>query len=185
MHTLEDVFRLLLTKLGEDPTRGGLLDTPKRMAKAWNFWTSGYGERAEDVLATQFEDGAEGYDEMVLVRDIPFYSHCEHHMAPFFGTCSVGYIPRRAVVGLSKLGRLTNMHARRLQVQERMTNAIADDIDRVLNPKGVGVIIRARHLCMESRGVCQTGHHTVTSALRGAFKTKPEARAEFLSLTAH
>ena len=122
------------------------------------------------------------YDEMVLVKDIPIYSKCEHHLADIFGTASIAYIPDGRIVGLSKLSRLADMHARRLQVQERLTNDIAEDIWTHLKPKGVGVIVRARHMCMESCGVCQQGHHTVTSALRGIMKTQKETRDEFLRL---
>lgn len=161
--------------------RPGLLETPMRVAKAWEFWTSGYGVDPAEVLKT-FEDGAEGVDEMVLVKDIPFYSHCEHHMAPIFGTATIAYLPDGKIVGLSKLSRLLDVFARRLQVQERMTCQVADALMEHLKPKGAAVVVKARHLCMESRGVCQQGHHTVTSALRGVFKSEPEARAEFLQL---
>lgn len=161
--------------------REGLLETPVRAAKAWEFWTSGYNKNPADILKV-FEDGAEGYDEMVAVVDIPLYSKCEHHLADIFGTATVAYIPNGRIVGLSKLSRLVDMYARRLQVQERLTYQIADAIDTHLSPLGVGVMIRARHLCMESRGICQQGHHTVTSALRGVFKTQPEVRAEFFDL---
>ena len=171
----------LLQYIGEDPAREGLLETPDRVAKAWKHWTKGYDESPEEVLKV-FEDGAENYDEMVLVRDIPFYSHCEHHLAPFFGTATVAYVPNGKIVGLSKVNRLVDMFARRLQVQERLTSQIADALADHLKPKGVGVVLRARHLCMESRGVCQQGHHTITSALRGVLATKPEARAEFMAL---
>jgi GTP cyclohydrolase I len=164
-----------------DNLRGGLVETPDRVAKAWEFWTSGYGVDPADVLKT-FEDGAEGVDEMVLVKDIPFYSQCEHHLAPFFGTATIAYIPQGRVVGLSKLSRLLNIFARRLQVQERLTCQVADAMMDHLNPLGCGVVIKARHLCMESRGVCQQGHHTVTSALRGMFKDDAIVRAEFLQL---
>ncbi len=164
-----------------DGLRGGLVETPERVAKAWEFWTSGYGVDPADVLKT-FEDGAEGVDEMVLVKDIPFYSQCEHHLAPFFGTATIAYIPQGRVVGLSKLSRLLNIYARRLQVQERLTCQVADAMMEHLKPLGCGVVIKARHLCMESRGVCQQGHHTVTSALRGMFKEDPIVRAEFLQL---
>lgn len=160
--------------------REGLQETPERVAKAWEFWTRGYGMNPADILKT-FEDGAQAYDEMVLVKDIPLYSKCEHHLADIFGTACVAYIPDGRVVGLSKLSRLVDCFARRLQVQERMTAQIADAIDTHLKPKGVGVLIRARHMCMESRGICQQGHHTVTSALRGAMKEQPAARAEFLA----
>jgi len=165
----------------EGNLREGLQETPERVAKAWEFWTSGYRMNAEDILKT-FEDGGENYNQMVLVKDIPIYSKCEHHLADIFGTVSIAYIPNGRIVGLSKLSRLADMYARRLQVQERMTDQIANALDLHLKPKGVGVLIRARHLCMESRGICQQGHHTVTTALRGALLTEPDARAEFLML---
>jgi GTP cyclohydrolase I len=178
----EQIVRRLLAEMAqEDPQRGGLLETPARVVKAWEFWTQGYDMRAEDILKT-FEDGAEGVDEMVIVKDIPIYSKCEHHLADIFGTVTIAYIPNGKVVGLSKLSRLANMFARRLQVQERMTNQIADALTQHLAPIGVGVLMKARHMCMESRGLCQQGHHTVTSALRGVIKTEPQARSEFLSL---
>lgn len=177
----EIILEFLEQVIGEDTRRGGLIETPKRVAKAWGHWTSGYGQNPADILKV-FEDGAENYDEMVVVRDIPFYSHCEHHLAPFFGTASIAYIPQGKVVGLSKLSRVLDIFARRLQVQERLTNQVADCIWEHLDPKGVGVLIRARHLCMESRGICQQGHHTVTSALRGVMKDQQETREEFLSL---
>jgi GTP cyclohydrolase I len=177
----EVLIRELLVRLGEDPTREGLLETPKRVMKAWDHWTNGYKMQASDVLKT-FEDGAEDSDEMVIVRDIQLYSHCEHHMAPFFGKAHVAYIPNGRVVGLSKLARVVDIFAHRLQVQERLTNQIANAINDGLQPLGVGVIIEATHFCMCSRGVNKQGSTTVTSALRGVLKTKPEARAEFLAL---
>jgi GTP cyclohydrolase I len=179
--SINDNIIRLLQYVGENPDRGGLLETPKRVAKAWSFWTKGYNETPAEILKV-FEDGAEDCDQMVVVKDIPIYSHCEHHMAAIFGTCSIAYIPNGKIVGLSKLSRLADIFARRLQVQERLTNQIADALDENLSPLGVGVIIKARHLCMESRGICQQGHHTVTSALRGAIKSDPEARAEFMQL---
>ena len=139
-----------------------------RVTRAWQFWTSGYNQNPINVLKT-FVDGAEGVDEMVVVKDLPFYSHCEHHLAAFFGTVTIGYLPNKRIVGLSKLGRLLQIYSRRLQVQERLTCQMADAINSSLNPLGCGVIVRARHLCMESRGICQQGHYTVTSALRGVF----------------
>ena len=178
---IEDNIKRLLQYVGEDPERGGLLETPRRVAKAWGHWCSGYGKYAADILKV-FEDGAEKCDEMVIVKDIPIYSKCEHHLADIFGTATIAYIPNGKIVGLSKLSRLADMFARRLQVQERLTNQIADALEEHLQPKGVGVIVRARHLCMESRGICQQGHHTITSALRGVLKDKPEARAEFMEL---
>lgn len=179
--SIEDAFVRLLQYVGEDPARGGLLETPSRMAKAWRSWTSGYDKNPADILKV-FEDGAEKCDEMVVVKDIPFYSQCEHHLAPFFGTATIGYVPNGRIVGLSKLSRLTDLFARRLQVQERLTNQIADAIETHLGARGVGVVLRARHLCMESRGVCQQGHHTVTSALRGVMRDQAETRAEFMTL---
>lgn len=161
--------------------REGLQETPDRVAKAWQFWMSGYGKDPADILKT-FEDGAEGVDEMVVVKDIPVYSHCEHHMAPIFGTATIGYLPSQKIVGLSKLSRVLDVYARRLQVQERLTCQVADALMANLQPLGVGVVIKARHMCMESRGVCQQGHHTITSALRGLFKDDPMVRSEFLQL---
>lgn len=180
----EDVIRFLLIHLGEKLDRGGLKDTPFRVARAWKEWCSGYNHNPDEVFK-HFEDGAAKYDEMVIVRDIPFYSHCEHHLAPFFGTTSIAYIPTGRVLGISKLARLTDIFSRRLQVQERLTNQIADTLmeHAQLKPAGVGVLIKARHLCMESRGIKQQGHQTITSALRGAILEKPAARAEFLNLT--
>jgi GTP cyclohydrolase I len=134
------------------------------------------------ALLKVFEDGAEQYDQMVVVKDIPIYSHCEHHLAPIFGTATIAYIPNGKIVGLSKLSRLADGFARRLQVQERLTNQIADSLMKELDPIGVGVIIKARHLCMESRGICQQGHHTITTALRGAIKDEDQVRAEFLQI---
>lgn len=180
--SVEDNVIRLLQAVGEDARRGGLLETPKRVVKAWQHWCSGYGKEPKDVLKT-FDDGAEGYDQMIAVVDIPVYSHCEHHMAAIFGTATIAYIPDGKIVGLSKLSRLVDIFARRLQVQERMTAQIADALNEHLKPKGVGVIIKARHMCMESRGVCQQGHHTQTVALRGAMLAQDSTRAEFLSLT--
>lgn len=171
----------LLYSIGEDPKRGGLLDTPERVAKAWEEWSSGYTADIAGLLKT-FDDGAQNYDEMVKVVDVPFYSHCEHHMAPFFGTATIAYIPNGHIVGLSKLSRVLQAYARRLQVQERLTCQVADALMEHLTPKGCGIVVKARHLCMESRGICQQGHHTVTSALRGVFKEDPTVRAEFLNL---
>ena len=171
---------LLLGATDPNPQRGGLLETPARVAKAWEFWTSGYAESAADILKV-FEDGGENYDEMVLVRGIPVYSHCEHHLAAIFGTATVAYIPDGRIVGLSKLSRLVGIHSRRLQVQERLTSDIAEDLWTHLKPLGVAVQIQARHMCMESRGICQQGHETVTTALRGAFKDQPSTRAEFMA----
>lgn len=176
----DNVVRLL-QYVGEDPKRGGLLETPDRVAKAWKHWCSGYNVDIPALLKV-FEDGGENYDEMVLVKDIPIYSKCEHHLADIFGTCTIAYIPNGKIVGLSKLSRVADAFSRRLQVQERLTSQIADALNDNLLPKGVGVIIKARHMCMESRGIRQQGHYTVTSALRGVIKTDPTVRGEFLSL---
>lgn len=176
----EEIVKELLFMVGEDPERGGLKETPARVVKAWKHWTKGYNEDPAEILKV-FEDGAENVDQMVIVKDIPIYSHCEHHLAPIFGTATIAYIPNGKIVGLSKLSRLADCFARRLQVQERLTNQIADALQEHLNPIGVGVYIKARHMCMESRGICQQGHHTITSALRGAMKNDPASRAEFLA----
>lgn len=177
----ENLITKLITNVIGTEMREGLRETPVRVVKAWRHWTSGYGVDIGALLKV-FEDGAENYDEMVLVKNIPIYSKCEHHLADIFGTATIAYIPDGKIVGLSKLSRVADAFARRLQVQERLTAQIADALNEHLQPKAVGVIIRARHMCMESRGICQQGHHTETSALRGAFKTDPSARAEFLSL---
>jgi GTP cyclohydrolase I len=168
--------------LDPDPQREGLRETPDRVTKAWQFWTRGYSQDPAAILKV-FEDGGERYDEMVSVCNIPLYSHCEHHLAPIFGVATVAYIPNGRIVGLSKLSRLVDCFARRLQVQERLTAQVADALWTHLQPKGVGVWINARHLCMESRGICQQGHYTTTTALRGVIKDDSSARAEFLALT--
>lgn len=176
-----EIVRRLLAYIGEDPDREGLLETPARFLKAWEEYTRGYRERPEDILKS-FEDGAQSVDEMVIVRDIPVYSLCEHHLAPFFGKAYVGYVPDKRILGLSKISRLVEIFARRLQVQERLTNQIADALDTHLQPLGVAVVIECRHMCMESRGVRHTGTATVSSALRGSIKTNADTRREFLSL---
>ena len=177
----EDAVRFLLREIGEDPDRGGLIETPKRFVKALREMTEGYAQQPQEVLKV-FEDGGENYDQMVLVKDIPVYSMCEHHMAPFMGKAHVAYIPDGKIVGLSKLSRLTNVFARRLQVQERLTDQIAQALQDHLNPKGVGVVVRCRHMCMESRGVKIHGAETVTSSLRGALLEHGPARSEFMAL---
>jgi len=176
-----DIVTRLLDYIGEDTKREGLSETPKRVLKAWSEWTEGYNQDPSLVMKV-FEDGAESYDEMVVVKDLPFYSHCEHHLAPFFGTATIAYIPNGKVIGLSKLGRVLNIFAKRLQVQERLTSQVAQALIDGLNPRGVGVLIKARHMCMESRGLNCQGHHTITSALKGNFLTEPAVRSEFLSL---
>jgi len=173
---------LLKFVIGENVDREGLRETPLRVLKAWKHWAGGYDIDPADVLKV-FEDGAEHYDQMVMVRSIPVYSHCEHHLAPFFGIAHVAYIPNGRIVGLSKLSRLVDVYARRLQVQERMTKQIADALWEHLAPKGAGVVVRCRHLCMESRGIQRQGSETLTSALRGTFLTNSEVRAEFYSMT--
>jgi GTP cyclohydrolase I len=178
---VEDHIRRLIQFVGEDPTREGLHETPARVAKAWQFWCKGYDEEPGAILKT-FKDGAAGCDEMVLERNIPFYTHCEHHLAPFFGTVTIGYIPNGKIVGLSKMNRLVECYARRLQVQERLTTQIADAMVEHLGCRGVGVLVSARHLCIESRGVCQQGTSTTTSALRGVMLDGPP-RQEFLMLS--
>lgn len=178
----EDVVVRLLQYLGEDPARGGLIETPKRVMKAWREMTCGYGCDPKELLKT-FDDGAEGVDEMVTVQDIPVWSFCEHHMLPFFGKATVSYIPNKKIVGLSKLARVVDAFSRRLQVQERLTNQIADLLNDTLNPVGVGVHLKCRHLCMEARGVKVPCSNTVTTALRGAIRKEDSCRAEFLNLT--
>jgi len=178
----DDIVVRLLEYIGEDASRGGLLETPKRVLKAWkNEWSSGYSQKPSDVLKV-FEDGADGCDQMVVVKDIPVYSHCEHHLAPFFGTATVAYIPNKKIVGLSKLSRVVDIFAHRLQVQERLTNQIADAINDNLAPIGVGIVLNCRHMCMESRGIRRSGTSTITSALRGAILEDARARSEFMGL---
>jgi GTP cyclohydrolase I len=173
--------RELLKQRGEDPDREGLQETPQRFLSALDFWMSGYHRRPEDVLKL-FEDGAEHYDTMVFQANLPIYSVCEHHIAPFFGLAHVAYIPNKRIVGLSKIARVMDIFARRLQVQERLGSQIADCLMEHLEPEGVGVVLQCRHMCMESRGVQKAGTVTLTSALRGSFKEQPEVRAEFMGL---
>lgn len=176
-----DIPLRLLQYIGEDPMRGGLQETPKRFLAAWEEWSRGYRQDPADVLKV-FEDGAEAYDELVLVKDIPVYSHCEHHLAPFFGKAHVAYIPNGQILGLSKFARVVDIYARRLQVQERLTSQVAHALNTALQPRGVAVVLECRHLCMESRGVRAPGTTTTTSCLLGVFKDKSEARAEFMRL---
>lgn len=175
----EDAIRLLLRWAGDNPAREGLIDTPKRVAKAYKEWFGGYTMQPEEYLKRTFEEVA-GYDEMVILRDIEFESHCEHHMAPIIGVAHVGYIPNGRVVGISKLARVVEAYAKRLQVQEKMTAQIANCIQDVLKPKGVGVVIVAKHECMTTRGVHKTGVSMVTSKLLGSFREDARTRAEFL-----
>jgi GTP cyclohydrolase IA len=169
-----------LKELGEDPTREGLERTPARVAKAYEYLTSGYQQRVEDVLNDALF--TEEYDEMVVVKDIDYFSLCEHHLLPFFGRAHIAYMPSRKIVGLSKIPRLVEMFSRRLQVQERLTTQIAHTIDDVLQPRGVAVVVEGLHLCMLMRGVEKQNSKAVTSAMLGAFRDRPETRAEFMEL---
>jgi len=170
----------LLVELGEDPDRQGLRDTPERVSRALRELTDGYGVRPEDVVAGAVFD--QDYDEMVVVRDVPFYSLCEHHMLPFFGQCHVGYLPKGKVIGLSKIPRLIEVFAHRLQIQEQLTNQVAQALEAAVAPRGVGVVVEARHLCMEMRGVETPGGRMITSCMLGTFRRDPRTRAEFLDL---
>ena len=175
----EDAVRTLLSWAGEDTRREGLLDTPKRVARAYEDWFSGYKSNPVEYLARTFEE-VEGYDEMIVLRDIKFESHCEHHMAPIIGKAHVGYLPTHKVVGISKLARVVEGYARRFQVQEKLTAQIAQCINRVLKPRGVAVVIDAKHECMTTRGVHKRGVSMVTSQMLGAFRRDPATRTEFL-----
>ena len=178
--SIAEMMRKVLGQLGEDAEREGLRGTPVRFEKAMRFLTSGYQQDPQKLLNGALFDVA--YDEMVLVRDIELFSLCEHHLLPFFGACHVGYVPNKKVVGLSKIPRLVNMFARRLQVQERLTSQIAQALMEYIQPQGVAVIIEARHLCMAMRGVEQQHSQTVTSAMLGVFRDCQQTREEFLSL---
>ncbi len=177
---LQSLVERQLELLGEDPTRQGLLRTPHRVAESMAWLTRGYAMRVEDVVNDAVF--AESHENMVLVRDIEFYSMCEHHMLPFFGKVHIAYIPDGKIIGLSKLPRIVEVFARRLQVQERLTEEVADALQTVLEPKGVGVVVEAAHLCMMMRGVEKQNSHTITSALRGQFRDCPMTRSEFLGL---
>ncbi len=177
---IEPLVESMLKELGEAPSRDGLKDTPRRVAKAMRFFTSGYQQDPRELLNDALFDVE--YDEMVLVRDIDFYSLCEHHMVPFYGKAHVGYIPRGKVVGLSKIARIVEMFARRLQVQERLSMQVAEVLEDVLHPRGVGVVVEAKHLCMMMRGVQQQNSFAVTSSLRGEFESDSKTRSEFLEL---
>src|SRR4026209_403481 len=176
----EQLIRRELELIGEDPDREGLLKTPERVAKSMKFLTQGYGSSAEEVVGKGIF--TEEHDNMIMVRDIELYSLCEHHMLPFFGKAHVAYIPNGKIVGLSKIPRIVDVYAQRLQVQERLTEQIAEGLCRVINPAGVGVMIEAYHLCMMMRGVQKQNSKTITSALRGAFREDPKTRDEFLRL---
>jgi GTP cyclohydrolase I len=177
---IAELVESLLVELGEDPDRQGLKATPERVARAMRELTDGYGIKPEDVVAGAIFD--QDYDEMVVVKDIAFYSLCEHHMLPFFGSVHVGYLPKGKVIGLSKIPRLVEVFSHRLQIQEQLTREIAEALNGTLAPKGVGVVVEARHLCMEMRGVEAPGGHMMTSCMLGTFRRDPRTRAEFLEL---
>ncbi len=177
---MQDLVRQLLKALGEDPTREGLADTPKRVAKALEFLTSGYQANVDDVINNALF--TVDYSEMVIVKDVDFYSLCEHHLLPFFGKCHIAYIPSNKVIGLSKIPRIVDVFSRRLQVQERLTNQIADTLRDKIAPLGVAVVVEATHLCMSMRGVQKQNSLAVTSAMHGAFRDNTRTRMEFLEL---
>jgi GTP cyclohydrolase I len=178
--TFEDLVREMLVRLGEDPQREGLVRTPERVQKAFQFLTKGYNEDPEAMLKKALFTVT--YDEMVIVKDVEMFSQCEHHMLPFFGKVHVAYIPNGKVIGLSKIPRLIEIFSRRLQIQERLTTQIAETIQKVIQPQGVGVVIEARHLCMMMRGVEKQHSAAVTSSMLGCFRDEQETRTEFLSL---
>ena len=177
---VHEAVRKLLLWAGDDPEREGLVGTPDRVARAYKEFFAGYEQDPEEILRTTFEE-VEGYDEMVLVKDIGVESHCEHHMVPIIGRAHIAYIPNNRVVGISKLARVVDIFAKRLQIQEKMTAQIANAIENVLKPKGIAVVIDASHQCMTTRGVNKPESSTVTSAMRGVFKDNPRTRNEFLS----
>jgi GTP cyclohydrolase I len=180
-HDVAEAVRTLIRWAGDDPDREGLLDTPKRVARAWREYASGYAEDPAIHLARTFEEVG-GYDEIVLLKDIPFQSHCEHHLAPIIGKASIAYLPRDKVVGISKLARVLHGYARRLQVQERLTAQVADCICEHLNPQGVAVVIEASHSCMSARGVNTPGVMMTTSRMMGVFRSDERSRREVLAL---
>ena len=178
--TTQEIYAEIIRRVGEDPARDGLIKTPERMEKSFEFLTQGYTQTVEEVLHNALFDV--DYDEMVIVKDIEFYSLCEHHLLPFFGRAHVAYVPQGKVIGLSKVARVVDVFARRLQVQERLTRQISDAIEEAIHPQGVAVIMEAKHLCMMMRGVEKQQSTTVTSAMLGVFKTQLQTRNEFLSL---
>ena len=177
----EEAVRTLILWAGDDPSREGLRDTPARVARAYEEFFAGYGQDPAEILKRTFSE-VEGYDEMIVLRDIHFESHCEHHMAPIIGKAHVGYLPDKRVVGISKLARLVEVYARRLQVQEKMTVQIADTLQEILQPRGVAVVIEAAHQCMTTRGVHKPGVGLITSRMVGAFREDPSTRREFLAV---
>ncbi len=177
---LEAITEALINEIGEDPTRDGLIKTPQRVAKAWEYFSQGYSANIDDIVNDAVFD--EDCSEMVVVRDIEFFSMCEHHMIPFFGRCHVGYLPNKKIIGLSKIPRIVDAFSQRLQVQERLTGLIAESIKGILDPIGVGVVMEGRHLCMQMRGVEKQNSFATTSAMLGQFRESAETRAEFLSI---
>ncbi len=175
---LEDLFTKIIKNLGEDPSRQGLAKTPLRAAKAMEFLTSGYHQDIDEILNGAIFD--EDYDEMVIVKEIEFYSLCEHHILPFWGKCHVGYLPQNQIIGLSKIPRIVDMFSRRLQVQERLTREIAEALETALDPRGVAVVMEGQHLCMMARGVEKQAPRMTTNVMRGAFREDSSTRAEFL-----
>ncbi|MFH1831041.1 MAG: GTP cyclohydrolase I FolE [Pseudomonadota bacterium] len=177
---MEDAIRRIIEELGEDPNREGLKRTPERVKESLKFLTEGYRQDPKALIENSMY--SDKHEELVLVRDVPIYSLCEHHLLPFFGRAHVGYIPNERIVGISKIARMVDLFARRLQVRERLTNQIAQTLMDVLKPKGVAVVIDAEHLCMQMRGVQKRGTSIITSAMLGAFRKRPETRAEFMNL---
>ncbi len=177
----EEAVRTLIRWAGDDPEREGLLDTPSRVTRAYEEWFAGYREDPVDILARTFEE-TEGYDEMVVLKDVRFESFCEHHLAPILGTVDVAYLPNRRVVGISKIARVIDVFSKRMQIQEKLTAQIANTIEHVLQPKGVAVVVRGQHQCMSTRGVHKTGVTMVTSRMLGAFREDQSTRREFLSI---
>ena len=177
---LQEITKLLLSEIGEDPTRAGLINTPERVAKAWDFFSQGYRANVQEIVnGAIFEEDC---SEMVIVRDIEFFSMCEHHMIPFFGRCHVGYLSNKKIIGLSKIPRIVDAFSQRLQVQERLTSQIAETLMDILDPIGVGVVMEGRHLCMQMRGVEKQNSFATTSAMLGQFRDSAETRSEFLSI---
>ena len=179
---IQDIMKSLLEEIGEDPNREGLIKTPARVAKAWDFFSQGYKADIQEIVNDAIFD--EDCSEMVVVRDIEFFSMCEHHMIPFFGRCHVGYLPNNKIIGLSKIPRIVDAFSQRLQVQERLTTQVAETLMGILDPKGVGVVMEGRHLCMQMRGVEKQNSLATTSAMLGQFRKSAETRSEFLSIIA-
>ncbi len=179
---IKEITKSLLQEIGEDPNREGLIKTPARVAKAWDFFSQGYKADIQEIVNDAIFD--EDCSEMVVVRDIEFFSMCEHHMIPFFGRCHVGYLPNNKIIGLSKIPRIVDAFSQRLQVQERLTTQVAETLMGILDPKGVGVVMEGRHLCMQMRGVEKQNSLATTSAMLGQFRKSAETRSEFLSIIA-